>query len=238
MSISESQRHPAQLAATTAEPPAPSQSPEPWKHPAELEFMTHLDWSQDKMIRYLRQNAFSVPARPANASKQAFIKIVNRKNHVTHLPAKYRVPLMFVAKFWWESLRLVLNSESREEEWNLYRMDILHLERLCTRLFEEARAATGTAGNIADGQDVGSASTSGGLIPTSASASSSRTGGSRGKNVIGTMDRDWRCPTFDRALTRFWHKWMVSREQYVKEFWEDYGEEEFQIDVLKRGVSH
>jgi hypothetical protein len=39
----------------------------------------------------------------------------------TYLPRGYRIPLMFVAKFQWESLRLVLTSERPEGEWGEFR---------------------------------------------------------------------------------------------------------------------
>ena len=40
---------------------------------------------------------------------------------VTYLPRGYRIPLMFVAKFQWESLRLVLTSERPEGEWEEFK---------------------------------------------------------------------------------------------------------------------
>lgn len=39
----------------------------------------------------------------------------------TYLPRGYRIPLMFVAKFQWESLRLVLTSERPEGEWDEFK---------------------------------------------------------------------------------------------------------------------
>ena len=41
---------------------------------------------------------------------------------------------------------------------------------------------------------------------------------------------------FDRALTRFYRKWMVSREWSVRKFWHEFAEEEYEIDVLKYGM--
>ena len=40
---------------------------------------------------------------------------------------------------------------------------------------------------------------------------------------------------FDRALIRFYRKWMVCREWSVKKFWEEFDEEEYTLDVLKFG---
>ena len=41
---------------------------------------------------------------------------------------------------------------------------------------------------------------------------------------------------FDRVLTRFYHKWLVNREWSVKNFYFEFDEEEYAIDVLKYGA--
>lgn len=46
------------------------------------------------------------------------------------------------------------------------------------------------------------------------------------KQESGTMDKSWRCFMFDRALTRFYRKWMVSREWRVRRFWHELAQEE------------
>ncbi|KAK6988658.1 hypothetical protein R3P38DRAFT_3443537 [Favolaschia claudopus] len=56
---------------------------------------------------------------------------------------------------------------------------------------------------------------------------------SPGKEDANTMDPAWRCPPFDRALRRFWHHWLISRDEFVRDFWREFGEEEFEDgDVL------
>lgn len=66
------------------------------------------------------------------------------KTRTVLLPKAYRVPLMFVAKFQWESLRLVLTSADPASEWDEFRFDIVHLSRLCRHLLEEAERAAST----------------------------------------------------------------------------------------------
>lgn len=151
------------------------------------------------MITYLRQNVFSVPPRDNNKIQQLFDVTLppsegSTEQRVVSLPKKYRVPLLFVAKFQWESLRLVLTSANPLAEWDEYKFDIVHLSRLCQHFLRDALKM---------------------------------------KQESGTMDKSWRCPMFDRALTRFYRKWMVSREWSVRKFWHEFAEEEYEIDVLK-----
>ena len=165
---------------------------EGWKHPAELQYIRRADWSRDLMITYLCQKAFTVPPRQLNTTVSYTEITRSFSGEKIHIPRGYRIPLMFVAKFQWESLRLVLNSAS---EWEEYKFDIIHLSRLCTHFFKQAKSA----------------------------ASENK------------LTKGWRSPMFDRALIRFYRKWMVSREWSVKKFWEEYEEDEYKLDVLKFG---
>ncbi|KAK0216412.1 hypothetical protein IW262DRAFT_1400073 [Armillaria fumosa] len=47
------------------------------------------------------------------------------------------------------------------------------------------------------------------------------------------IGRSWRCATFDKALTRYRMGWLLSEPKYLKEFWEMYGDEEYQKDPVK-----
>ena len=49
------------------------------------------------------------------------------------------------------------------------------------------------------------------------------------------IGRSWRYATFDRALTRYRMGWLLSEPKYLKEFWEMYGDEEYQKDPVKFG---
>lgn len=40
---------------------------------------------------------------------------------------------------------------------------------------------------------------------------------------------------FDRVLVRVWRRWLVHREEFVRGFWREFGEEEFGGDVTRLG---
>jgi hypothetical protein len=158
-----------------------------WDHPDELDYIEP-GWDQDKTISFLLANKFSVPGRPGHST--ALIKIPEFGGSL--IPARYRIPLMWVARYMWQSLHLVINAADRDGEWDSFRWGILHLSRLCTHLMESAKKTY---------EDFG-------------------------------IDRRWRCPAFDRALVRFKAKWLIQNPEHVQSFWESFGEEEFEKDIL------
>ena len=101
------------------------------------------------MIDYLHQKAFSIPPRIPNTAVQTFT-VQRQDGSEVLLPRGYRVPLMFVSKFQWDSLYLVMTAPDPENEWREYRFDIVHLSRLCTHLLEQAENANDQA--IAEGK--------------------------------------------------------------------------------------
>ncbi|KAJ3819744.1 hypothetical protein F5878DRAFT_708650 [Lentinula raphanica] len=207
---SPSQSHLSNPVKVEERTPPPVSAPEPdevpkteetygWKHPAELQYYTPADWSQTKIILHLIANAFSIPPRPPARSNTPFFIVTGANGQTTRLPIGYRIPLMFIARFQWLSLELVLTASSRETEWEEYKFSILHVSRLCSTLLKAA-------------QDV---------------ARVNQDGLSKG------MDRKWRCPTFDRALTRYRLRWFVSNPSQVEEFFTTFSEEEFKRDAIK-----
>ncbi|KAG6916728.1 hypothetical protein DXG01_005608 [Tephrocybe rancida] len=165
----------------------------PWHHPDELDYICP-PLSESALILHLIEHAFSVPARSPPGSGDPWCVITTRDGMRIMVPKGYRLPLMFAMKFEWESARLVLTSPARDQEWEDYKFDILHVSRLCTRFLDEAREAMAGGG----------------------------------------MDRTWRCHTFDRALTRYYRRWLVNREEFLEGFWKEFEEEEYQEDVLGR----
>ncbi|KAJ3925418.1 MAG: hypothetical protein NXY57DRAFT_71270 [Lentinula lateritia] len=122
---------------------SPDVEPEPlpaygWKHPAELQYFTPEDWLPTKLIFYLIANAFSVPPRAAVRGTPFFF-LTRMNGETVTLPIGYRIPLLFLARFQWLSLKLVLTASSRETEWNEYKFSILHVSRLCTALLDAAQ---------------------------------------------------------------------------------------------------
>ncbi|KAF8994276.1 hypothetical protein BDQ17DRAFT_1102570 [Cyathus striatus] len=55
-----------------------------------------------------------------------------------------------------------------------------------------------------------------------------------GKKGKGGLSARWRSQMFDRVLTRYWWGWMVNREEYVRAFWMEFKEEEYERDVCRR----
>lgn len=169
---------------------------EPWKHPDELEYIRPYAWTNVYLISYLLDNVFDVPPRHPPGSIDPWCVVVCGDGTPIMIPKGYRLPLMFAMKFQWESLRLVLSSPQREEEWENYQYDILHVGRLCTMFLQKAREAMAN----------------------------------------DTMDKSWRSPMFDRALTRYYRRWLVNREEFVMAFWKEFEEAEYEQDVLKKGA--
>jgi hypothetical protein len=52
----------------------------------------------------------------------------------------------------------------------------------------------------------------------------------------GDLDRDWRCPMFDRVLTRLYLDWFSCRDEWVENFWKECGEKPYASDPLKKGM--
>jgi hypothetical protein len=185
------------IPAHTKPPIGPQHDPYPWKHCAELDFIEPKDWGDGQILAYLFENGFSIPGRDgASPSSIPLFELSTRKGGIITLPRGYRIPLMFVAKFQWQSLQLVVTSPRRKEDWTACKFDILHVSRLCAKLLEEARSV----------------------------------------HAAGKMDKTWRCTTFDRTLVRYYRRWLVSRDRYLRDFWLEFHEEEFETDVLKRGA--
>ncbi|KAJ7473149.1 hypothetical protein B0H11DRAFT_2282661 [Mycena galericulata] len=172
-------------------------SPTSWRHPSELQYIRSSGraWDDMAIVRFLVANAFSVPPR-STSTTEAWFQVQCADGRSVPLPRGYRLPLLWVAKYQWTSVKLVLTAHAaiRQREWDSAKFEILHIARLCAGLLAAARAQ----------MDEG-----------------------------GAMERGWRCPMFDRALRRYWHHWLIMRDEFVRDFWREFGEEEFQEDVLK-----
>ncbi|KAJ7936695.1 hypothetical protein B0H13DRAFT_2303395 [Mycena leptocephala] len=182
--------------ASAAIPPAVSlkiKLPRPgWRHPAELVFIDN--WDDMSIIRFFIANAFTIPPRTANAREP--LRVSCADGSTVALPFRYRTPLLWVSKFLWRSLEIVLTAPGFPAEWNEDKYAILHVARQCAGLIDSARASAG----------------------------------SHGKDGI---DQAWRCAMFDRALLRYWYEWLNVRDDFVKAFWEEFDEEDFDSDGLK-----
>lgn len=41
---------------------------------------------------------------------------------------------------------------------------------------------------------------------------------------------------FDRALTRYYKRWLVNREEFLRDFYIEFEEEEYEKDILRYGA--
>ncbi|KAF7342378.1 hypothetical protein MVEN_01826700 [Mycena venus] len=192
-------------AVPTPIPPAvsakmPVSSPQRgWRHPDELAYIKSAGktWDDMAIIRFAATNAaFSVPPRGTNSMEPwVHVRLCVDGSEVV-LPRGYRLPLLWVAKYLWTSVKLVLTADADilQREWDTAKFEILHIARLCATLLSKARAHMDEA---------------------------------------GVMDRAWRCAQFDRALHRYWHDWLIMRDEYLRDFFREFGEDEYRGDVLK-----
>ncbi|KAJ6459979.1 hypothetical protein C8R45DRAFT_542968 [Mycena sanguinolenta] len=200
------------VALTVPPPPstsankAASVSPQrAWRHPDELQYIRSggKTWNDIAIVRFLVANAFGIPAR-STSSSDPWVNVRCADGTDVVLPRGYRFPLLWVAKYLWTSVKLVLTAQApiRQREWDSTKFEILHIARLCAGLLDSARKEMDPS--------VGA----------------------------GVMERGWRCAQFDRALHRYWHDWLISRDEFVRDFFREFGEDEYKVDVLKFSESY
>ncbi|KAJ7026819.1 hypothetical protein C8F04DRAFT_1124344 [Mycena alexandri] len=174
-----------------------SSPPRSWRHPDELPYIRSAGktWNDMAIVGYLAANAISIPARGTNTI-DPWVQVSCVDGSQVILPRGYRLPLLWVAKYQWTSVKLVLTAHAaiRQREWDGAKFEILHIARLCAGLISKARAQ----------MDEG-----------------------------GMIERGWRCAQFDRALHRYWHDWLIMRDEFVRDFFREFGEDEYRQDVLK-----
>ena len=102
------------------------------------------EWSDDELLSHLCSKAFTIPPRDYNPSAP-FVYVRTEDGIVTTLPHGYRIPLMFVAKYQWETIFRTLSSQNRQL-WEAGRDELFHLSRLCHVLFSKARAKAESSG--------------------------------------------------------------------------------------------
>ncbi|KAF7297152.1 hypothetical protein MIND_00948200 [Mycena indigotica] len=185
----------ARFADSETTPPTTDNAP--WRHVDELEYLT-TGWSDMQLIKYVAASAFTIGPRPDH-SAEAFFPVSLRAYpdlDEIMLPRQYRSPLLWLGRYLFTSVRLILLADPQilSQEWDRSKYELLYIARLCRTLLESARVHAESSG----------------------------------------LDKTWRCPPFDRALRRYWHKWLIQRDEFVRDFWYDFGEEEFEgPDVLK-----
>ncbi|KAJ7877280.1 hypothetical protein B0H13DRAFT_2347231 [Mycena leptocephala] len=93
-----------------------------WRHPCELEYVgphhqTAHKWTDTAILAYMVDNAFTVPSRNTDG-------VVAK----TVVPCGYRIPLLWLEKVQWDSLKLLLTTARRH--WDNLKWDVLHMARV------------------------------------------------------------------------------------------------------------
>lgn len=100
-------------------------------------------WSPSVLLDHLNGNLFSIPAR-GYTPQAPFVNVRRMNGEVIALPHPYRLPLMFVGKYLWETLLGSLKDENADGlAWKAKQANVLHLSRLCQTLFAHAQAKAG-----------------------------------------------------------------------------------------------
>ncbi|CAK5270635.1 unnamed protein product [Mycena citricolor] len=128
----------------------------PWRHPCELEYIgphhpsAHM-WSDFAILAYLVGTGVTVPPRRGEG-RETWVEVRvgeaangtgngngNGSGNVTTttLPRGYRIPLLWLMRVQWESLRLLLTSA--RPMWDILKFDLLHIGRLVTQFLAKAR---------------------------------------------------------------------------------------------------
>ncbi|PPQ81955.1 hypothetical protein CVT25_014684 [Psilocybe cyanescens] len=92
--------------------------------------------SHDELLTDLWKKGFSIPPREYNPSAP-FVYVKMNNGEVITLPHGYRLPLMFVARYYWG---ITLSKVGDVTLWKKERANVYHLSRLCENLFQRARA--------------------------------------------------------------------------------------------------
>ncbi|KAK7052744.1 hypothetical protein R3P38DRAFT_3255831 [Favolaschia claudopus] len=190
----------------------PSQT-QTWRHPDELRYIRNGNggdtWDDMTIVRFLRDTAVSVPPRPSS-TQDPFV-IVRCANPNSNAASKgndaeeVRLPRGYRLPLLWLQKFLWLSVPIIFLEHNHNNAKSWHEDKF--DLLHVARLCAT-------------------LLASAREAAGVENGGSG-------MDRGWRCASFDRALRRYWRKWLNGRDEFVRDFWREFEEEEFEGDVLK-----
>lgn len=111
-----------------------------WQHVSELPFLMP-EWTRNEFLDFVVSKAlFSIPAR-SSQSNIAFFTVESEDARgvvtETNVPIRYRIPLLWTARYLWLSIKLVL--EGPNGDWDEFKYSILHLSRLLSGFLEKAR---------------------------------------------------------------------------------------------------
>jgi hypothetical protein len=107
----------------------------------EMEYPKSEDWPDDKIYEYLISNAVSISPLSKPANHAEFCLVTNAKGETTKVTPRYRIPLVFLSKYQWNSLKQVMRSPNRQELWEQFKLSILYIAQLYTLFLEQANNA-------------------------------------------------------------------------------------------------
>lgn len=112
----------------------------PWRHTADLEYIgpDHHKasmWPDFSMLSYMVHTRISIPPRSDSRSDPWVTVHASHLGNVT-VPRGYRVPLLWLARVQWESLKLLLTVA--RPLWDLIKWDVMHLARMSAEFLGRA----------------------------------------------------------------------------------------------------
>ncbi|KAF7298682.1 hypothetical protein MIND_00815400 [Mycena indigotica] len=116
-----------------------------WRKTEELEYIgpEHPDaahWTDYRIVEFLFQTAVTIPPKSENRSDPWVTVTQSDGKTTTTLPRGYRVPLLWLHRVQWDSLRLLLSVG--KSLWPWLRFDVLHIGRLTNDFLTKARTET------------------------------------------------------------------------------------------------
>ncbi|KIY44284.1 hypothetical protein FISHEDRAFT_62429 [Fistulina hepatica ATCC 64428] len=118
----------------------------PWYNSQDLQFIgPECAYRDERIIETIKAAALSI-APPSHGHT---IAVTSLSGEITVLPRDYRAPLLFVTKYMWDALILILTSKHVPSQWNTHKYDIMHVARLITTLWTAARDEKASSSIIA-----------------------------------------------------------------------------------------
>jgi hypothetical protein len=93
-------------------------------------------WNDYSLLTYLVQNAITIPPR-SDSRSDPWVVITGADGSSTTIPRGYRVPVLWIMKVQWESLKFLLTVA--RPLWDSIKYDLLHLARLTSQFLAKAR---------------------------------------------------------------------------------------------------
>ncbi|KAJ7069433.1 hypothetical protein C8F01DRAFT_513919 [Mycena amicta] len=134
---------PRSLPDSSRQPPT-DPPPSVWRRTEELNYIGResdeaVHWTDYRIVSFLARTAITIPPKSENRA-DPWVTVTQADGTTTTLPRGYRIPLLWLHRVQWESLRLLLSVG--KAVWPWLRFDLLHIGRLTDDFLERARAET------------------------------------------------------------------------------------------------